>query len=141
MEAAGIEPTGERRNRLKSLGVRPAQDVDAMGIFRPTTPGTFAAPLPRERLGLLPSAHPFGPPWREPTRRTALISVAWRATGRSAWKRPDAALLQESETSPPFPCSEDFHQAPIAKDSGRPSSVIRFRMLHAISASAACDLG
>ncbi len=31
--------------------------------------------------------------------------------------------------------SHDLHQAPTAKDSGRPSVIIRFRMVQAISAS------
>ena len=32
-------------------------------------------------------------------------------------------------------------QAPIALDAGRPTSVIRFRMLQATIASASCDFG
>ena len=51
------------------------------------------------------------------------------------------ALVHESETCRRILRFGDLVQAPIAKDFGRPSSVIRFRMLHAISASASCDLG
>ena len=51
------------------------------------------------------------------------------------------ALVHESETSRRILRFGNLVQASIARDSGRPSSVIRFRMLHAISASASCDLG
>jgi len=33
----------------------------------------------------------------------------------------------------------NFSQAPIAKESGRPRTIIRFKMLQAISASTSCD--
>ena len=51
-----------------------------------------------------------------------------------------AASVHESETRRPILRFSNLVQAPIAKDSGRSSFVIRFRMLHAISASASCDL-
>ena len=58
-----------------------------------------------------------------------------------ARKYDGRALVHESETCRRILHFEGLVQAPIAKGSGRPSSVIRFRMLHAISASASCDLG
>jgi hypothetical protein len=54
---------------------------------------------------------------------------------RCAQKRLRSALLHESNMRRPILWSDDLHQGPIAKDTGRPSAVIRFRMLHAISAS------
>ena len=51
------------------------------------------------------------------------------------------ALVHESKMRRPILYFEDLHQAPIEKDVGRPSSLIRFRMLHAIIAVASCDLG
>ena len=53
----------------------------------------------------------------------------------------EKALVHESETCRRILGFGGLVQAPIAKDSGRPSSVIRFRMLQAITASASCDLG
>jgi hypothetical protein len=47
----------------------------------------------------------------------------------------NAAMVHESETWPFFLDSEGLRRPPIAEDSGRPSSVIRFSILHAISAS------
>ena len=50
------------------------------------------------------------------------------------------ALVRESGMGRQLPHSYVL-QAPIALDAGRPSSVIRFRMLQAIIASASCDFG
>ncbi|MGK0485294.1 MAG: hypothetical protein ACJAYI_000802 [Myxococcota bacterium] len=47
----------------------------------------------------------------------------------------NAALVHESESWPFFLDSEGLRHPPIAEDSSRPSSVIRFWTLHAISAS------
>jgi len=60
------------------------------------------------------------------------------AEGVSAQK---GALVHEPERCRRILRFGDLVHAPIAKDSGRSSSVIRFRILHAISASASCDLG
>ena len=57
------------------------------------------------------------------------------------WKRKFGALVHESERCRRILRFGDLVHAPIAKDSGRPSSIIRFRILQAINASASCDLG
>ena len=44
------------------------------------------------------------------------------------------ALVREPESSDKLPRPRGLHD-PIANETGRPSSVIRFRMLHAITAS------
>ena len=56
-------------------------------------------------------------------------------------RRLPAALVHESERYRRIFRFGNLIQAPIAKDSGRPSSIIRFRILQAINASASCDLG
>ena len=52
-----------------------------------------------------------------------------------------ASLVHEAETCRRILRFGGLVQAPIAKDSGRPISSIRLRMLQAIAASASCDLG
>ena len=52
-----------------------------------------------------------------------------------------AALKHKSERCRRILRFGNLIQAPIAKDSGRPSSIIRFRILQAINASASYDLG
>ena len=80
--------------------------------------------------------------------------IAWSVRADSDDVRQAALILQETRERPRAPgrwCmnkngaaaphSYDLPQAPIAKDSDLPRAVIRFRMLQAISASAACDFG
>ena len=55
-------------------------------------------------------------------------------------RRREGALVRESGMGRQLPHSYVL-QAPIALDAERPSSVIRFRMLQAIIASASCDFG
>ena len=77
--------------------------------------------------------------------RTALpvprVSLPAPAAPRSAATcRRTAALVHESELARNDPHPEAPH-LPISYDSGPPRSVIRFRMLHASSASALCPPG
>ena len=51
-----------------------------------------------------------------------------------ARRRRRRALLHEYESSVHLPRPSDCHD-PIANEAGRPNSVIRFKMLHAIDAS------
>jgi len=77
----------------------------------------------------------------EPGTAVGSIFGSLALAGIARRKRRGRALVRESETCRRILLSEGLVQAPIANDTGRPSSVIRFRMLHAISASASCDLG
>ena len=60
---------------------------------------------------------------------------AWLCRLWPGWRR--AALLHEYRSSVHLPRPSDCHD-PIANEAGRPSMVIRFKMLHAITASASC---
>jgi hypothetical protein len=66
-----------------------------------------------------------------------LIAMTLAGSGSAADTRRWCMNRQCSIGSPPI----DLHPLPIEKESGRPSSAIRFRMLHAISASVFCDSG
>ena len=70
-------------------------------------------------------------------RRSSAISG--RPLSSRHWQRPEA-LVHESELARNDPHPEAPH-LPISYDSGPPRSVIRFRMLHASSASALCPPG
>ena len=72
--------------------------------------------------------------------KIALVDLGREASDalRASW--PAAALVHESELARNDPHPEAPH-LPISYDSGPPRSVIRFRMLHASSASALCPPG
>ena len=76
-------------------------------------------------------------PWRtlEAVEFATLTWVDWFNTRRLL-----GALVHESELARNDPHPEAPH-LPISHDSGPPRSVIRFRMLHASSASALCPPG
>ena len=63
-----------------------------------------------------------------------LGSVVLVLPGAMHHGRHDGALLHEYESSVHLPRPSDCHD-PIANEAGRPNSVIRFKMLHAIDAS------
>ena len=65
-----------------------------------------------------------------------LLSRRMRSGGSSKWR-----WCMNRQTLQRFPSASIQNQAPIQMDSGWPISVIRFRMLQAISASASCDFG
>ena len=95
----------------------------------------------RRQLGLRASEIEGDGLARDGQRQSLLVSCP---TGRRwPWamgRHLGAALVHESETCRRILRFGDLVQAPIAKDSGRPSFVIRLRMLQAITASAFCDL-
>ena len=73
------------------------------------------------------------------TTRKAFVEAPKRDVTACMFAIP-TALVHESESGTNF-SSATLIGYFIAKDFGRPSSNIRFRMLHAISASASCDSG